>query len=79
MLNSCHYAKCLIFSYKLYSNVKKVTGDNVTALTLTDFDGTGENRLVVGSEDSDIRVFRNDEIILEMNETAVSDPKELTI
>ncbi|XP_076033729.1 BBSome complex member BBS2-like [Oratosquilla oratoria] len=46
-----------------------VTGDNVTSLALTDFDGDGENELLVGSEDFDIRVFKNDEIISEMTET----------
>ncbi|MCL4130234.1 UNVERIFIED_CONTAM: hypothetical protein GTU68_017545 [Idotea baltica] len=46
-----------------------VTGDNVASLALSDFDGDGINELLVGSEDFDIRVFRNDEIISEMTET----------
>ncbi|ESO97302.1 hypothetical protein LOTGIDRAFT_214128 [Lottia gigantea] len=46
-----------------------VTGDNVSSLTLMDFTGNGQNELVVGSEDFDIRVFREDEIIAEMTET----------
>ncbi|KAK7098674.1 BBSome complex member BBS2-like [Littorina saxatilis] len=46
-----------------------VTGDNVCSLELVDFTGNGENELVVGSEDFDIRVFREDEIIAEMTET----------
>lgn len=46
-----------------------VTGDNVCSLALVDFDGDGRNELVVGSEDFDIRVFREDEIMAEMTET----------
>jgi Bardet-Biedl syndrome 2 protein len=48
-----------------------VTGDNVSALSLFDFNNSGQNELIVGSEDSDLRVFRHDEIIAEMSETAV--------
>ncbi|KAA0199277.1 hypothetical protein HAZT_HAZT008930 [Hyalella azteca] len=46
-----------------------VAGDNVTSLALTDFDADGENELLVGSEDFDIRVFKKDELITEMAET----------
>ncbi|CAC5425613.1 BBS2 [Mytilus coruscus] len=46
-----------------------VTGDNVCSLALVDFNAQGQNQLVVGSEDFDIRVFREDEIIAEMTET----------
>ena len=49
-----------------------VTGDNVSSIALFDFNNSGQNELIVGSEDSDIRVFRHDEIIAEMSETAVS-------
>ena len=38
-----------------------------------DFNLDGINELIVGSEDFDIRVFRDDEIIHEMSETEVSD------
>lgn len=48
-----------------------VTGDNVCSLALVDFYDDGKNELVVGSEDYDIRVFREDEIIAEMTETEV--------
>ncbi|KAF2366333.1 Ciliary BBSome complex subunit 2 C-terminal domain [Trinorchestia longiramus] len=44
-------------------------GDNVTSLALTDFDADGENELLVGSEDFDIRVFKKDELLTEMAET----------
>jgi hypothetical protein len=54
--------------------MEKVTGDNVSALTLIDLEGNGDQKLVVGSEDSDLRVFKNDEIIWEVTETAVRDP-----
>ncbi|CAL1528312.1 unnamed protein product [Lymnaea stagnalis] len=52
-------------------NFWTVTGDNVQSLCLMDFDGDGKNELIVGSEDFDIRVFREDEIIAEMTETEV--------
>nr|XP_033796514.1 Bardet-Biedl syndrome 2 protein isoform X2 [Geotrypetes seraphini] len=46
-----------------------VTGDNVRSLALCDFDGDGKKELLVGSEDFDIRVFKEDEIVTEMTET----------
>ncbi|XP_075289898.1 BBSome complex member BBS2 isoform X2 [Opisthocomus hoazin] len=46
-----------------------VTGDNVRSLALCDFDGDGKAELLVGSEDFDIRVFKEDEIVAEMSET----------
>merc|ERR1719494_137239 len=46
-----------------------VTGDNVCSLALCDFDEDGALELLVGSEDFDIRVFKDDEIISEMTET----------
>ncbi|CAF3537670.1 unnamed protein product [Rotaria sordida] len=46
-----------------------VTGDNVSSLALLDFNSDGYNELVVGSEDYDIRVFREDQLIAEMQET----------
>ncbi|XP_071957615.1 BBSome complex member BBS2-like [Antedon mediterranea] len=46
-----------------------VTGDNVCSLALTDFNDDGKDELIVGSEDYDIRVFQEDEIIAEMTET----------
>uniref|UniRef100_A0A8C9U5X3 BBSome complex member BBS2 n=1 Tax=Scleropages formosus TaxID=113540 RepID=A0A8C9U5X3_SCLFO len=51
-----------------------VTGDNVRSLMLCDFTGDGKNELLVGSEDFDIRVFKEDELVCEMaeNETVTS-------
>uniref|UniRef100_UPI00358F00F4 Bardet-Biedl syndrome 2 protein homolog isoform X1 n=2 Tax=Myxine glutinosa TaxID=7769 RepID=UPI00358F00F4 len=46
-----------------------VTGDSVKSLALCDFTGDGTNELLVGSDDFDIRVFKEDEIIAEMTET----------
>ncbi|CAF2424281.1 unnamed protein product [Rotaria sp. Silwood2] len=46
-----------------------VTGDNVSSLALLDFNSDGYNELVVGSEDYDLRVFREDQLIAEMQET----------
>lgn len=48
-----------------------VTGDNVHSLALCDFDGDGKSELLVGSEDFDIRVFKEDEIVAEMTETEI--------
>lgn len=46
-----------------------VTGDMVSSLVLTDFTQDGNNELVVGSEDFDIRIFSGDAILSEINET----------
>ncbi|XP_077499227.1 BBSome complex member BBS2-like [Amblyomma americanum] len=46
-----------------------VTGDNVRALALYDYNKDGLNELLVGSEDFDIRVFRDDVIVAEITET----------
>lgn len=48
-----------------------VTGDNITSLALIDYNSDGSNELIVGSEDFDIRVFKDDEIVSEMSETEV--------
>ncbi|RUS70724.1 hypothetical protein EGW08_021515 [Elysia chlorotica] len=48
-----------------------VTGDTVQSLCLLDFNNNGQNELIVGSEDFDIRVFQEDEIIAEMTETEI--------
>lgn len=53
------------------SQLIKVTGDNICSLELFDFNSDGYNELVVGSEDFDIRVFKEDEIVCEMSETEV--------
>ncbi|XP_075732178.1 uncharacterized protein K02A2.6 isoform X2 [Rhipicephalus microplus] len=47
----------------------QVTGDNVRALALYDFNKDGLNELLVGSEDFDIRVFRGDVIVAEIGES----------
>ena len=41
----------------------------MTSLVLTDYNKNGFNELVVGSEDFEIRVFNNDEIVTEITET----------
>ena len=46
-----------------------VTGDNVTSLTMMDYNSDGKNELIVGSEDYEIRVFAGDEILTEITET----------
>lgn len=39
-----------------------VTGDNVSTMTFCDVDEDGELELLVGSDDFEIRIFRNDEV-----------------
>jgi Bardet-Biedl syndrome 2 protein len=46
-----------------------VTGDNVTAMAFCDVDEDGQNELLVGSEDFEIRVFSNEEVVSETTET----------
>ena len=46
-----------------------VTGDNVSSLSLVDYHNNGNKRLVVGSEDFEIRIFAEDEILAEITET----------
>ncbi|XP_032139812.1 Bardet-Biedl syndrome 2 protein isoform X2 [Sapajus apella] len=64
-----------LLAYDVYNNsdlfYREVTGDNVHSLALCDFDGDGKKELLVGSEDFDIRVFKEDEIVAEMTETEV--------
>ncbi|KAF4525124.1 hypothetical protein B566_EDAN005066, partial [Ephemera danica] len=57
------------FDYQGNDPFWTVTGDNVCSLALIDFDLDGENELIVGSEDYDIRVFKDDNIIGELTET----------
>ncbi|XP_074660116.1 BBSome complex member BBS2-like [Tubulanus polymorphus] len=57
------------FDYSGNDSFWTVTGDNVCSLALLDFNGNGQNELIVGSEDFDIRVFKEDEIMAEMSET----------
>uniref|UniRef100_A0A671VJK9 BBSome complex member BBS2 n=1 Tax=Sparus aurata TaxID=8175 RepID=A0A671VJK9_SPAAU len=62
------------FDYEGNDHFWTVTGDNVRSLVLCDFTGDGKNELLVGSEDFDIRVFKEDELLSEMteNETVTS-------
>lgn len=46
-----------------------VTGDNVTAMAFCDVDEDGKNELLVGSEDYEIRIFQNEEVVSENTET----------
>uniref|UniRef100_A0A8C6XHA5 BBSome complex member BBS2 n=1 Tax=Naja naja TaxID=35670 RepID=A0A8C6XHA5_NAJNA len=59
------------FNYEGKDLFWTVTGDNVRALAFCDFDGDGKKELLVGSEDFDIRVFKEDEIVAEMSETEI--------
>eukprot|EP00741_Cyanophora_paradoxa_P010844 tig00020544_g10484.t1 len=46
-----------------------VTGDNVSALCFCDVDEDGLNELLVGSDDFEMRIFQNEEVIAEVTET----------
>ncbi|ETV96086.1 hypothetical protein H310_10727 [Aphanomyces invadans] len=46
-----------------------VTGDNVTALALCDVSGRGNEELVVGSDDFEIRAFHAEDVVCECSET----------
>uniref|UniRef100_A0AAZ3RLV7 Bardet-Biedl syndrome 2 protein homolog n=1 Tax=Oncorhynchus tshawytscha TaxID=74940 RepID=A0AAZ3RLV7_ONCTS len=67
-----------LLAYDVHDNAdifyREVTGDNVRSLVLCDFTGDGKNELLVGSEDFDIRVFKEDELVSEIaeNETVTS-------
>uniref|UniRef100_A0A674AN90 Bardet-Biedl syndrome 2 protein homolog n=1 Tax=Salmo trutta TaxID=8032 RepID=A0A674AN90_SALTR len=56
------------FDYEGSDQFWTVTGDNVRSLVLCDFTGDGKNELLVGSEDFDIRVFKEDELVSEIAE-----------
>lgn len=47
-----------------------VAADKVSALAASEFQGNGQQVLLVGSDDSEIRVYRNEDIISEITETA---------
>lgn len=46
-----------------------VTGDNVSAMSLCDVDQDGQHELLVASEDFEIRIFQDEEVISEHAET----------
>ena len=45
-----------------------VTGDNVSSLALCDVDGDAMNELLVGSDDFEIRVYKNETLMTEVTE-----------
>jgi Bardet-Biedl syndrome 2 protein len=45
-----------------------VTGDNVSSLAISDIDASGKPSLLVGSDDFEIRVFKNEELVSETTE-----------
>ncbi|CAB4058065.1 BBS2 [Lepeophtheirus salmonis] len=62
---------CSIQGFDAYGNDPfwTVTGDNVSSMMLIDHNSDGKNELIVGSEDYEIRVFAQDEILFEITET----------
>ncbi len=57
------------FDYEGTEQFWTVSGDTVTSMTILDFNKDGTQELVVGSDDFQIRVFQNEEIITEITET----------
>ncbi|KAG8458569.1 hypothetical protein KFE25_003104 [Diacronema lutheri] len=47
-----------------------VTGDNVACLEFCDVDSDGRMEMLVGSEDFEIRIFQDEEVVSEVTETA---------
>lgn len=45
-----------------------VTGDNISSLELCDIDGDGQEELLVGSDDFEIRIFRNEDLLSDISE-----------
>jgi Bardet-Biedl syndrome 2 protein len=46
-----------------------VTADNISSLALCDVDSDGIQELLVGSDDFEIRIFKNEEVLSEISET----------
>ena len=45
-----------------------VTGDNATSMEFLDWNDDGEDELIAGSDDFSMRVFKNEEMIYDINE-----------
>ena len=61
---------CSITGFDLTADERfwTVTGDNATALEFLDWDEDGEDELIAGSDDFSIRVFKNEELLFDINE-----------
>lgn len=55
------------FDYKGNEGYWTVSGDNVSSLMMLDIDSDGMKELVVGSDDAEIRVFRGESVLHEVN------------
>ena len=56
------------FDHKGEEQYWNVCGDNVTSLAFCDIDLDGEDELIVGSEDNVIRVYKEENILMEITE-----------
>lgn len=63
---------CAIQGYDHEGNEQfwTVTGDNVACLEFCDVDSDGRMEMLVGSEDFEIRIFHDEEVVSEVTETA---------
>ena len=61
----CAAGNCSIQGYDALGTEQfwTVTGDNVASMVFCDVDGDGHPELVVGSDDFDIRTFKDEDII----------------
>jgi len=55
------------FDYKGNESYWTVSGDNVSSLMVLDIDSDGVKELVVGSDDAEIRVFRGESVLHEVD------------
>eukprot|EP00347_Sterkiella_histriomuscorum_P000293 403376439 len=58
------------FDYQGEERFWTVTGDNATALEFMDWDEQGDPELLAGSDDFSIRVFKQEEILQDINENS---------
>lgn len=58
------------FDYSSEEQFWTVTGDVANSMAILDFDFDQQKELVVGSDDYSIRIYKNEEMIFDINETA---------
>lgn len=56
------------FDYSADERFWTVTGDNAASIQFMDWDEDGEDELIVGSDDFSIRVFKNEEMVFDIQE-----------
>jgi Bardet-Biedl syndrome 2 protein len=61
---------CSILGFDIAADERfwTITGDNATSIDFLDWNEDGEEKLIVGSDDFAIRVFKGEEMIFEIQE-----------